>query len=285
MKNYSKSIHHSHSEPIVEHYTDFRSEYVHPRNIDVYLPPGYREDRLYPVVYMHDGQNMFDPSTSFGGVDWGVDEAIAELLRHKKIMAPIVVAIWNTPLRMTEYMPAKAFDLLSGADKDKLSRAYKKTFHVQLEPVLSDNYLKFIVHELKHFIDAHYNTLKYRESTFIMGSSMGGLISLYALAEYPQIFGGAAGISTHWTAGNGIVIRYLYENMPWPGHHKVYFDFGTETVDKDYEPYQDKMDQVMQAKGYTHGHDWLTLKFPGAEHSESAWRERIHLPFHFFLGH
>jgi predicted alpha/beta superfamily hydrolase len=270
--------------PVIERLENIHSGYVSPRNVDILLPPGYRKDQFYPVIYMNDGQNMFDPSTSFAGTDWGVDEAVSKLISENKIVPPIIVAIWNTPERMTEYMPARAFNLLDREDKDELSRSYKQLFNVELEPVLSDNYLKFIVHELKPFIDANYNTLWNMENTFIMGSSMGGLISAYALSEYPEIFGGAGCISTHWTAGNGVVIEYLKENLPEAGHHKIYFDFGTETIDKDYEPYQDIMDRVMNWKGYTHGWDWLTLKFSGAEHSESAWRERIYIPLYFFLG-
>jgi enterochelin esterase-like enzyme len=116
-----------------------------------------------------------------------------------------------------------------------------------------------------------------------MGSSMGGLISLYALCEVPQMFGAAACLSTHWVAGEGVVIDYLRRALPPPGTHRVYFDYGTETLDAEYEVWQVQADQIMRAAGYTEGEDWVTRKFVGAEHSERAWRERLHLPLRFLL--
>jgi enterochelin esterase-like enzyme len=113
---------------------------------------------------------------------------------------------------------------------------------------------------------------------------MGALISAYAMAEYPETFGGAACISTHWPAGDGAVIDYLAKHLPAPGAHKFYFDYGTETLDASYEPFQQRMDAVMKSAGYTEGRDWVTQKFPGAEHSEKSWRQRVEVPLQFLLG-
>jgi predicted alpha/beta superfamily hydrolase len=148
----------------------------------------------------------------------------------------------------------------------------------------ADAYLRFLVDELKPFVDATYRTLPGRDDTFVMGSSMGGLISLYALCEYPQVYGGAGCLSTHWPAGDGIVIDYLAETLPPPGHHKIYFDYGTETLDAQYEPYQRRADQVMRAAGYTEGVEWMTRRFDGAAHDEAAWQARVHVPLEFLLG-
>jgi predicted alpha/beta superfamily hydrolase len=148
---------------------------------------------------------------------------------------------------------------------------------------LSDRYLKFLMWELKPFMDEHYRTLPDRENTFTMGSSMGGLISIYAVCEYPDRFAGAGCISTHWPAAGGIVVDYLAQALPEAGEHRIYFDHGTATVDALYEPYQEEVDQILIAKGYTHGEDWVTLKFEGAEHGERAWRERVHMPLEFLL--
>ena len=147
----------------------------------------------------------------------------------------------------------------------------------------SDDYLRFLVGEVKPFVDAHSCTLPEQAHTFVMGSSMGGLISLYALGEYPGVFAGAGCLSTHWPAGDGLMIDYLRRALPPPGAHRFYFDYGTETLDAGYEPYQLQADQVMRAAGYRHGQDWITRKFPGAEHSERAWRQRVHLPLLFLL--
>lgn len=113
---------------------------------------------------------------------------------------------------------------------------------------------------------------------------MGGLISLYAASEYPDVFGGIGALSTHWPAGDGIVIDYLTAHLPDPRTHKLYFDYGTQTLDAGYEPYQRRMDAAMRAGGYTEGRNWITRKFEGAEHSERAWRERVDVPLQFLLG-
>ena len=148
----------------------------------------------------------------------------------------------------------------------------------------SDAYLTFLLTEVKPFIDRQYRTLPERQHTFVMGSSMGGLLALYAVCEYPHVFAGAGCLSTHWPAAHGIVVDYLRQRAPKAGNHRWYFDYGTRTVDAQYAPYQEEVDQVMCTKGYTQGVDWLTMRCEGAEHSERAWRERVHLPLEFLLG-
>jgi predicted alpha/beta superfamily hydrolase len=180
-----------------------------PRHVDVWLPPGYERERRrrYPVLYMHDGQNLFDPQLSYTRVDWGVDEALTRLIREGKVRPAIVVAVWNTPLRVPEYMPQRAVAAGGAAALAGFERQFDS-------PPLADAYLEFLVAELKPFVDAGYRTLRGRDDTFIMGSSMGGLISLYAAAEYPQVFGGVGAVSTHWPAGDGIVVEYLKGKLP-----------------------------------------------------------------------
>lgn len=263
---------------VIKRHEKFASEYVDARNVDVWLPPGYEKDagKRYPVIYMHDGQNLFDPRTSYIGVDWGIDETMTRLVSEKRVREAIIVGIWNTPKRIAEYMPQKA---VTGASIKLLKDAPP----LERGEILSDNYLKFLVNELKPFIDSTYRSLPDRKHTFIMGSSMGGLISAYAISEYPQVFGGAGCISTHWPAGEGIVIDYLKKHLPDARTHKLYFDYGTETLDAEYEPYQQKMDEVMRNSGYREGKNWITKKFAGAEHSERAWSRRVDIPLTFFL--
>ena len=255
---------------------DFASAFVQPRNVDVWLPPGYEAGKAeYPVIYMHDGQNLFDPELAFGGVDWGMDEAVVGLMEAGEIEGAIVVGIWNRgDDRWREYMPQKA--LAAAGTVERFSQ------EAGGEPC-SDRYLGFLVRELKPFVDAQYRTLRGREGTFVMGSSMGGLVSLYALCEYPQVYGGAGCLSTHWPAGDGIVVGYVRRALPPPGTHRLYFDHGTETLDAEYEAYQRRIDAVMRGSGYREGADWATRKFAGAEHSERSWRERVHIPLLFLL--
>lgn len=263
------------------------SAYVDARRVDVWLPPGYRDDGTegYAVIYMHDGQNLFQPGMAFGGEEWGIDETLSRLTAEKTISGAIVVGIWNTPQRRLEYQPAKFWQYLA---EDSLRRKLEAE-HGGLP--LSDGYLQFIVSELKPLIDRRYRTLAGRDHTFIMGSSMGGLISIYALAEYPQIFGGAACLSTHWPVSLSFsdlrvgqaMCRYLEETLPAPGAHKIYFDYGTATLDARYEPFQQQVDAVMHRLGYTPNKDWMTRKFEGAPHNEKAWRERADIPVKFLL--
>ena len=263
----------------IETLSPLDSRFVAPRRVDVWLPPGYDASTgmRYPVLYMHDGQNVFDPLTSYGGVSWEADQALCLLVKSGQARPAIIVGVWNTPARFAEYLPQKA------ASPEVLQKLLAQ-FHLPPAPLLADAYLQYLVTELKPFIDQHFRTLPGREHTFIMGSSMGGLISAYALVEYPGVFGGAACVSTHWPAGDGVVIDYLASHLPKPGEHKFYFDFGTATLDAGYEPYQQRMDAVMRAAGYTEGRDWITRKFPGAEHSEKSWRERVEIPLTFLLG-
>lgn len=295
-KEYSKKTDvRTREQPILEgsivHHKDFPSELIRPRPVDVWLPEGYdpaANDR-YPVIYMHDGQMMFDVSTSsLAGTDvfWDVDKAIMRLVREDEIRPAIVVAVWMSQwtkgARGAEYMPQKPVT----DEVWQLMVENGRSFAVEEGGLIisSDNYLKFLVDELKPFIDENYATQPDRDNTFVMGSSMGGLISAYAIAEYPNVFGGACCLSSHWPMGDGAVVQWLNHNFPSAGTNRVYFDYGTETLDAEYEPYQQKMDEVMRQQGYKNGEDWITRRFEGADHSPRAWRERLHIPLKFLLG-
>jgi predicted alpha/beta superfamily hydrolase len=263
----------------IETLAPIHSQFLADRRVDVWLPPGYdsHPDERYPVIYMHDGQNLFDPLTSYGGNSWEADLALCRLVQTGKARPAIIVGVWNTLARFSEYMPQKA---TTQPAMDKLAAQ----FHLPPAPLQADAYLQYLVSELKPAIDRTYRTVPGRADTFIMGSSMGGLISAYAVTEYPGVFGGTGCVSTHWPAADGAVMDYLAKHLPKPGANKFYFDFGTATLDAQYEPYQQRMNAVMRTAGYTEGRDWLTRKYPGAEHSEKSWRERVDVPLEFLLG-
>ena len=157
---------------------------------------------------------------------------------------------------------------------------------------LSDEYLKFIIEELKPFVDQNFRTLTDKKNTCMMGSSMGGLITIYAEAKYPEVFGAVACLSTHFPISlrrnnpeiPSLVINYLKTSLPNGENNRIYFDFGTETLDTWYEPYQKLMDLAMKSIGYVQGKNWETRNFEGAEHSEVAWRKRLDIPLVFLLG-
>jgi predicted alpha/beta superfamily hydrolase len=271
------------------HHPAFASTNVAPRTVDVWLPPGYatQPHARYPVVYLHDGQNLFDGKTSTFGTAWAVDAAMLRLLAEQRVRPAILVGIWNTPRRLEEYLPAKMLTEARGTAKHELalrqiSERGRKL--VRAEDFVSDAYLKFLVTELKPFVDRAYRTRPGRGDTFVMGSSAGALVSLYAVCEYPGVFGGAGCVSTHLPVGDGLMVDYAARHLPPPRGHKFYFDFGTETLDQDYEPYQQRLDAVLAAHGYERGGNWVTKKFPGEEHSERSWRKRVHEPLEFLLG-
>ena len=272
----------------IDRYAGFRSEYVDARNVDVWLPEGYGEPaNRYSVLYAHDGQNLFIPFQSiYNGVDWGVDESLQQLIDDGRARKTIVVGIWSTPKRRLEYLPQEAWDVAP----DQMQAYIRNTEGGVPE---SREYLRFIVEELKPFIDRSYNTNPAREDTFIMGSSMGGLISLYGMIRYPEIFSAAACVSTHWPLHVDMnepeatvsFIDFLESTMPPPDTARFYFDFGTEELDGNYEPHQRLIDDMMRRLGYTEGENWVTLKFDGAGHSEIAWNERAEIPLEFLLRH
>lgn len=276
---------------LLELYENFASKNVQPRNVGVWLPQNYSPKKKYAVLYMHDGQMLFDAGITFNQTEWGVDECLTKLFREGKIRNTIVVGIWNTKeKRHQEYFPQKPYENLSTEDKEKVGLSLEKIgLSKEFKPT-SDNYLKFIVEELKPFIDNSYSTFKHKEATFIAGSSMGGLISLYAICEYPNIFQGAACISTHWPgtfeAENNPIpesfYSYLKEKLPEPKNNKIYFDYGTVDLDAMYPPLQAKVDEIMQSKGFTK-ENWTTQKFEGENHSENAWKKRLHIPMEFLL--
>jgi len=117
---------------------------------------------------------------------------------------------------------------------------------------------------------------------------MGGLISCYALCEYPDVFYGAGCVSTHWPVIDGCIVDFLQETqqhgIPSPSNHKFYFDFGTNSPDDEYEKFQERVDSLMKKKGYTKRKNWFTEKFEGDDHSEMCWRNRLYLPLLFLLG-
>jgi enterochelin esterase-like enzyme len=271
----------------------FQSNYVTARNIDIWLPDGYSSKKKYAVLYMHDGQMLFDSTTTWNKQSWEVAEVASKLMKEGKVQRFIVVGVWNiSTLRHSDYFPQKPFESLSLDQKEYVNTQLQKVGITKgIFKPNSDNYLKFLVTELKPFIDKHYSVYKDQKHTFISGSSMGGLISMYAICEYPAVFGGAACMSTHWPGifsveDNPIpdtFVNYLRQHLPNPKTHKIYFDYGDLTLDAMYQPLQKKVDEVMKDKGYE-AKNWETLFFPGKDHSEKSWHERLPIPLEFLLN-
>lgn len=276
----------------IKRYDSFASKFVTARNVDVWLPEGYTAQKKYAVLYMQDGQMLFDSCTTWNHTAWDVDDVAAKLMKEGNVKDFIIVGAWNGGVsRHAEYFPQKPFQDLSAIQKDtitaQLQRAGKTT---EVFKPVSDNYLKFLVTELKPFVDNAYSTLTKRENTFIAGSSMGGLISMYAICEYPKVFGGAACLSTHWpgvwSLENNPVpdafLTYLKIHLPNPKNHKLYFDCGDQTLDSLYPVIQKKVDKILRSKGFT-DKNWMTKYFPGENHTEQSWSKRVDIPLLFLL--
>lgn len=261
----------------------FHSDFVDDRNVDIWLPDGYTATKKYAVLYMHDGQMLYDSSRAWNAKEWDIDTTIDKLIKKGKIREVIVVGIYNNSnKRHIEYFPQKAIDNIAAPE-------YQKVMDLMPGGPLADNYLKFIISELKPFIDATYSTKPDQKNTFIAGSSMGGLISMYAICEYPQIFSGAGCLSTHWigTFDNNKEIpaafnEYLKLHLPSPRNHKIYFDHGTVGLDANYPEFQKMIDATVKAAGYT-DKSLMTLEFPGDDHNETCWAARLHIPLIFLL--
>jgi glycosidase/enterochelin esterase-like enzyme len=271
---------------IVRH-TSFGSNFVPPRHIDVWLPADYgSSDKTYRVLYAHDGQNLFNPEWSYyTQTDWGIDETLQRLIDSGEVEDTIVVGIWNTPDRVAEYYPQPFLNTVGEEARLQLES-------MMMDGPASDDYLRFIVKELKPFIDANYRTRTGRDDTVLMGSSLGGLISWYGLVAYPDVFSAAACVSTSWSwtvvledpDSRDDFVRYLRDATPPAGESRFYFDFGTLEMPGLYEAYQGLVDDVFSARGYEPGRLWQSRRFEGANHNEQAWNARVHIPLKFLLG-
>jgi enterochelin esterase-like enzyme len=228
-----------------------------PRKVFVWLPPSYRNNtsKKYPVLYMHDGQNIIDPHTSYTQVDWQVDEAITNLSQTRRMQEVIVVGMNNTANRRDDY---------SWTDFGKA-------------------YLKFIVTKVKPHIDSNYRTLDDTENTAIMGSSMGGLISFIAAWQYPDIFGSAACLSPAFLGPYQYVFDWVRIAKEKPGP-RFYIDCGDVNLDKDLLPDSERMVKELQKIGYRLNHDLYWFYDKGADHNEAAWANRIEKPLLFMFG-
>lgn len=270
----------------LDYYPAFKSKHFLSRDILVWLPSDYDSAKKYAVLYMHDGQMLFDKTTSWNRQSWNVDSVAEAVQKDDRTQPFIVVSIDNHPEgRLFDYMPRKALDYIP--EGDTLLAKYN------LEDFIADNYLKFIVTELKPFIDNKYPTLSDRDHTFVMGSSMGGLISMYALCEYPEVFGGAGCLSTHsplvleHNPGEAVVWAkafrdYLNENLPESNTHLIYMDYGDQTIDAGYIPFQQAIDTLFAAKGWDESH-FQSHFFPGHAHDENSWESRLHIPMTFLF--
>jgi enterochelin esterase-like enzyme len=261
------------------------SRYADARHVDVWLPAACSTATRCNVLYMHDGQMLFDASTTWNRQAWDVHLTLDRLMREGRIPPTMVVGIWNNgKFRHSEFYPQKALPFLPAPLRERFVAEA-----LQGQP-RADAYLRFVVEELKPLIDARFPTNPGREATFVMGSSMGGMISVYAFNEYPQVFGGAAGLSTHWVGSwqpNAALplaaFNHLAAQLRPPEGRRLYMDHGTTELDAIYAPYQAFVDEIVRDRGYGAA-DYLSRVFEGTGHNERAWAARLEVPLLFLMG-
>lgn len=276
----------------IDTYQQFASSFVAPRRVSVWLPNQYEslvaQGKRFAVMYMHDGQMLFDAKVTWNQQEWGVDETAQLLIDNQRVMPFIVVGIDNggDDLRYVEYMPQKPFEALPVTIQDQI---YSRQNHEK--KIQSDAYLLFIVEELKPYIDQQYATLNSRNNTFIAGASMGGLISWYAVAEYPNIFGGCLCLSTHFPGGYELqdfsvfnsFVDYMAKHLPITGEHKLWFAYGDQTLDQYYPPFHKALHEQFTEWGAAPNSVKVQF-FAGDNHSESAWQKQLPLGLMFILS-
>lgn len=233
------------------------------RYVLVYLPPDYETNKKkrYPVIYLHDGQNLFDGATSFiPGQEWRVDETAQRLIAAGKIEPLIIVGVYNAGKdRINEYTPAEDAKYKMGGK--------------------ADLYGRMLVEELKPFIDARYRTKRDAEHTGLGGSSLGGLVSLYLALKYPATFGRAAVVSPSvWFADKQIV--HYVEALPKKSSVRIWMDMGTKEGSTAEEARQAvdnarALQEALIKKGWKAGKDLNYFEAEGAEHNEGAWAVRV----------
>jgi predicted alpha/beta superfamily hydrolase len=227
-----------------------------PRDIIVYLPPTYDGEAAsrFSVLYLHDGQNIFDCATAFGGNEWRVDETAQEMIEKGEVAPLIIVGIYNTgEKRIDEYTPTF----------DKKQKAGGK----------APAYARFIVEELKPFIDESYRTLGDRAHTGIGGSSLGGLVSIYIALRHTGVFGRVAALSPSIWWNRRSILRWVRALTSSTGQ-KIWIDSGTNEGRPALNNVRD-LRELLVEKGWVEGKDLAYLEAEGAGHDEAAWAARF----------
>jgi predicted alpha/beta superfamily hydrolase len=251
------------STPQLRKHEQFRSRFLrNQRDLIVYTPPGYEEQqwRRFPVLYLHDGQNLFDGATSFiPGQDWHVGQTADQCIQAGKVEPLIVVGMYNTKARIREYTPTHVPKLGGGR---------------------ADRYAKFLLEEVKPFIEREYRALTGSQYNVIGGSSLGGLVSLYLGLKHSRMFGKIAALSPSVWWNQFVIHRFAQAATVEP-RPRIWLDIGTregQRIVQDVEKFRD----VLLEKGWKLGQDLHYERIEGAEHNEAAWAQRVG-PFLQFL--
>jgi predicted alpha/beta superfamily hydrolase len=256
----------------VRYHPEFGSAFLpHRRTVSVWLPPGYllESNRRYPVFYMHDGQNLFDANTAFAGNPWWADESAEREVRAGRVPPLIIVGVANTPDRLDEYGPRRC-----GRNRTHdHSRAYGR----------------FLVEEVKPFIDSTYRTLPEPEHTGVGGSSMGGLISLHLCKWYPNVFGKCAALSPSLWWDREYFLRNVRVSPVWLDRCRVWLDVGEHESSSRIGSAATmrrtrRLAKLFERHGLHDGEQFRYVEVPGGGHNEASWGGRFDRVLRFLYG-
>lgn len=240
----------------IRYHHGFKSDILdNERTLVVYLPPGYesRPEERYPVLYMQDGQNLFDRATAFGGVEWGLDETAQRLIIEGKIRPLIIVGVYNTgEQRIEEYTPARDGRLRMGGGADRYGR--------------------FLIEEVMPFIERRYRTLRDPDLTGLGGSSLGGLVSFYLGLSRPDVFGRLMVMSPSAWWNRTMILEFI-RSLKAKSTTRIWLDIGTREGKFTPHYVRTMRDHLVKA-GWRLTDDLHFLEVKNGEHNEKAWGER-----------
>lgn len=261
---------------------NFPSHFVQSRNIDVWLPENYTLNKKYSVLYMQDGQMLFNPSPVNDNYEWRLDEVLDSLMQKASIEDCIVVGIWSVEnYKMSEYFPEKIKQFLPTKYRKKMFSAHQDSM------ASSSAYLKFLAWELKPYIDKNFSVLVEKENTYIAGSGYGGLISIYTVCEFPEIFSSAASLSSLYNNPNELIqkatLKYLKKHIPEPVDHKFYIDTWDEMPKEHYIKFQIKINEMFKKKKYSDA-NYFCMDYQQESPNELSWSNRIGIALKFLIS-
>jgi len=263
--------------------TNLKTTLGHQPPVYVWTPSAYDASKPCQVVYMFDGHMLFDGRTTWNKQEWTVDETVESLMSQQLVQPTIVVGLGiQDSLRHGQYSPEKPFRQLSEQQQQKALNSKRSSGqnYFRKKEVISDDYLQWLVNTVKPYIDKNYSTLADPAHTYIGGASMGGLMAMYTILEYPQVFEKAFCLSTNWPLTEaeqdmGFMEawkNYLVTRLPLLNKHFIYMDYGAHGKDATYANYQKDMDNCLRTHGFN---QFETKHYPMHDHSEAAWAARI----------
>ena len=245
--------------------------------VDVWVPKDL--DAETPILVMHDGRNVFNETDSYTGKTWEVLTALRDEVRAKR---PLVVAVWglSDETRIRELSPQAAVEKDSAKSWEHMPQEYRDNGMDSF----GDQYVSLLADAIVPFMQDKYGITPNVQKTAVMGASMGGLMSMYAMGQRPDVFGTAICFSTHWVFGTDFMVRELVAGLPEAGTHRVWTDSGTIELDQHYPPFHHMAIEQLKAKGYAEPKHLVGAIYPETGHHESYWARRVAEALNWWLG-